>query len=98
MGARRRMLFNGVIIASFAVDAEGRLRGEPKLSAPGLFDAEDSETVRLTSELAQALSDLPAALRRDDATLTEAAKAAMRRSLGRRFQKRPLVDVHLLRV
>jgi ribonuclease J len=98
MGARRRMLFNGVIIASFAVDAEGRLRGAPKLSAPGLFDAEDPETIRLTSELAQALADLPAALRRDDATLTEAAKAAMRRSLGRRFQKRPLVDVHLLRV
>jgi len=98
MGARRRMLFNGVIIASFAVDAECRLRGAPKLSAPGLFDAEDPETIRLTSELAQALADLPAALRRDDATLTEAAKAAMRRSLGRRFQKRPLVDVHLLRV
>ncbi len=98
MGARRRMLFNGVIIASIAVDAEGRLRGKPKLSAPGLFDAEDPETVRIAGELSNALADLPAPLRRDDAALADAAKAALRRSLGRRLQKRPLVDVHLLRV
>src|SRR5580704_14457411 len=34
MGARRRMLFNGVAIASLAVDEAGRLRGTPRLSAP----------------------------------------------------------------
>jgi ribonuclease J len=98
MGARRRMLFNGVIIASIAVDAEGRLRGKPQLSAPGLFDAEDPETARIAGELSAALADLPTPLRRDDAALADAAKAALRRALGRRMQKRPLVDVHLLRV
>jgi ribonuclease J len=41
---------------------------------------------------------LPAPLRREDAALTEAAKAALRRALGKRLQKRPLVDIHLLRV
>src|ERR1700722_15600255 len=69
MGARRRMLFNGMIIASFAVDADGRLRGKPQLSAPGLFDAEDPETARIAGELSSALADLPAPLRRDDAAL-----------------------------
>jgi ribonuclease J len=98
MGARRRMLFNGVIIASVAVDAEGRLRGKPQLSAPGLFDADDPETTRIAGELSSALADLPAPLRRDDAALADAAKAALRRALGRRMQKRPLVDVHLLRI
>jgi ribonuclease J len=44
------------------------------------------------------VTDLPAALRRDDAALADAARAALRRALGRRLQKRPLVDVHLLRV
>ena len=64
MGARRRMLYNGVIVASVAVDGEGRLRGAPKVSAPGLFDLEDTETVRLAAELSQALAELPAAIRR----------------------------------
>jgi ribonuclease J len=98
MGARRRMLFNGVAIASLAVDAAGRLLGRPRVTAPGLFDADDPETGRIAAELTEALADLPAPLRRDDMALTDAAKAALRRSLGKRLQKRPLVDVHLLRV
>jgi ribonuclease J len=98
MGARRRMLFNGVAIVSFAADELGRLRGTPKVSAPGLFDAGDPEMDRIVDELSIALADLPAPLRRDDAALADAAKAALRRSLGKRLQKRPLVDVHLLRV
>ena len=98
MGARRRMLFNGVAIASLAVDESGKVRGVPRLSAPGLFDPEDPETARIAGEFAHAIADLPSNLRRDDASLIEAAKAALRKSLGRRLQKRPLVDVHLLRV
>ena len=98
MGARRRMLFNGVVIASLAVDESGKLRGVPRLSAPGLFDPEDPETARIAGEFAHAIADLPPTLRRDDALLIEAAKTALRKSLGRRLQKRPLVDVHLLRV
>ncbi len=98
MGARRRMLFNGVAIASLAVDDSGKLRGSPRLSAPGLFDQEDPETARISAELAVAIADLPTGLRRDDTALIDAAKTALRKSLGRRLQKRPLVDVHLLRV
>ena len=98
MGARRRMLFNGVVVASIAVDQAGKLRGAPRVSAPGLFEPDDPETVRLAAELATAVDDLPAALRREDAALTEAAKAALRRALGRRLQKRPLVDIHLIRI
>ena len=98
MTARRRMLFNGVVLASLAVDANGRLRGEPRVSAPGLFDGDDPELDRVSHEFAEAIDDLPVSLRRDDAALTDAARAALRRALGRRLQKRPLVDVHLLRV
>ena len=98
MTARRRMLFNGVVLASLAVDANGRMRGEPRISAPGLFDADDTELDRIHTEFADAIDDLPQSLRRDDASLADAARAALRRALGRRLQKRPLVDVHLLRV
>jgi len=98
MGARRRMLFNGVAVASIAVDEAGRLRGVPRVSAPGLMEAEDPELARVASELAESVADLPAPLRRDDAALADAAKTSLRRVLGKRLQKRPLVDVHILRV
>ena len=98
MSARRRMLFNGVVLASIAVDEAGRLRGQPKVSAPGLLEPDSPETAQVSGELAEAVAELPIALRRDDAALTDAARAALRRALGKRLQKRPLVDVHLLRV
>ncbi|MBB2155911.1 ribonuclease J [Gluconacetobacter diazotrophicus] len=98
LAARRRMLFNGMVIGSFAVDDEGYLIGDPKVSAPGLLDPEDPETSRMTEEFGDALDEIPDELRRDDTTFREAAKTALRRALGRKLQKRPLVDVHLLRV
>jgi len=98
MAARKRMLFNGVAVASLAIDASGRLMGRPRLSAPGLFALDDPEIDRICGEVATSLGDLPAATRRDDAALTEAARVALRRSLGKRLQKRPLVEVHVLRV
>jgi ribonuclease J len=98
MSARRRMLYNGVVVASLAVDASGRVRATPRISAPGLYEQDDAELERIAGELADAVEELPASLRRDDVALADAARAALRRALGRRIGKRPLVDVHLLRV
>jgi ribonuclease J len=98
MGARRRMLFNGVVVASLAVDSQGVLRGKPQISAPGLFDTEDSELDRVAGELAASISELTASVRRDDSALIDATKAVLRRALGKRLSKRPMVDVHMIRV
>jgi ribonuclease J len=98
MTARRKMVFNGVVVGSFAVDGAGDVVGRPRVSAPGLFDADDPENDRVANDFARELDDLSNVVRRDDALLAEAARGALRRALGRRLQKRPMVDVHLLRV
>jgi ribonuclease J len=98
MSARRRMLFNGVVLASLALDTQGRLRGAPRISAPGLFDNDDAEMDRVSGEFTDAIEELPPSLRRDEAAFLDAARSALRRALGRRLQKRPVVDVHVLRV
>jgi ribonuclease J len=98
MSARRRMLYNGVVVASIAVDQNGSIRGEPRISAPGLIDADDPEADRLADELCATIEDLPAGLRREDTALTEAARSALRRIFGRRIGKRPMVEVHLIRI
>jgi ribonuclease J len=98
MNARRRLLYNGVVVASLAVDRAGNLLGEPKISAPGLLDSDDPEAARVVREFSEGIEDLPEATRRDDDALTEAARTALRRAVGKRLKKRPQVDVHLLRV
>ena len=98
LSARRKMLFNGMVLASLVVDGTGRVIGSPKLSAPGLFDADDSEAERVAGIFAAGLADIPAGVRQDEDNFRDAAKTALRRALGRKLQKRPLVDVHLLRI
>ena len=98
MNARRRLLYNGVVLASFAVDEDGTMIGQPKLTAPGLLDADDPETPRVIRDFSDALASLPVATRRDDTALAEAARTALRRAVSKRLKKRPQVDVHLLRV
>ena len=98
LAARRRMMFNGVVLASVALDSAGRIVGDPRVSAPGLFEPDDPEAKRVVAAFAQGLAGLPPGLKQDDAALNDAARAALRRALGKRLQKRPMVDVHLLRV
>jgi ribonuclease J len=98
MNARRRLLYNGVVVASFAVDRAGNVVGEPRLSAPGVLDADDPEAGRVVQEFRDGIADLPLATRRDDDALADAARSALRRAVGKRLKKRPQVDVHLLRV
>jgi ribonuclease J len=98
LAARKRMLFNGVVMASFAVDANGKVLGTPQISAPGLFEGTDLEPMQLAGDLMRAVQDLPGGLKREDDALREAARSVLRKAVGRRLRKRPNVEVHLLRV
>jgi ribonuclease J len=98
LAARKRMLGHGAVVASIAVDGAGNVLGTPQISAPGLLDAADQSGEQLTAELLRAVANLPNALRRDDDALREAARAVLRKAVGRRLRKRPLVEIHLLRV
>ncbi len=98
MSARRRMLFNGVVVGSVAVDGRGQILGTPRISAPGLLD--DEADIRLLrtceTEFRELLDDLAPALRAEEHALTDAARAGLRRIVGKRLGKRPLVEAHIL--
>ena len=93
------MLFNGVVMASLAVDAAGPGAWAGRRSRrPACSRRRTSEPAQIAADLARAVADLPSALRREDDALREAARAALRKAVGRRLRKRPAVEVHLLRV
>jgi ribonuclease J len=98
MAARRRMLFNGVVVGSAVVDAAGQIRGAAKVSAPGLFDDQPALQRDVESEFHDLLAELPPSLRKEDAAFTESARAALRRIVGKRLGKRPIVEAHILRI
>ena len=99
MASRRRMLFNGVVVGSFAMDGNGRLLGAPQVSAPGLLDeAEAGLRSEVEEEFGGLLHRLRADIRNDDTAFLGAAKAGLRKIMGRHFGKKPLVEVHAIQV
>jgi len=99
MRTRRRVMWNGAATASLAVDGAGSLVSSPQLSLIGLAD---DEAGSLRRALAGAVEDAIAALsahdRRDDAALGTAVRQAIRRTVAARFGKRPVTDVHVIRL
>jgi ribonuclease J len=98
--SRRRMVFNGSAVVTVVLDGAGRLLGEPQLTALGLLDAdhEAEEHATVVEAVTDAIEALPTRSRRDDAVVREAARLAVRRSLRDSHGKKPVTEVHLVRV
>jgi ribonuclease J len=98
--SRQRMTFNGAALATIVVDAEGRLRAPPQVTVQGLGEPEQDAalTEELRQKVEQALNELGPRERRDDAALREAARLAVRRSLRAWHGKKPVTEIHLVRI
>jgi ribonuclease J len=95
---RRHMTFNGAALATIVVDAEGRLRVPPQVTVQGIGEDDEALTEELRQRVVQALGELGPRERRDDAALREAARLAVRRSLRAWHGKKPVTEIHLVRI
>ena len=97
---RRRVTFNGSVLATLVLDRRGEPLAPPTISTIGLVEpaAAEAAAPALRSVVERALDELPGDLRRDDGAVRDAARRALRRILNERFGKRPLVEIHLVRI
>ncbi|GEO82148.1 ribonuclease J [Pararhodospirillum oryzae] len=97
---RRRMAVGGAVVVSLAVDERGRLAAEPRLAARGLLDPkEDAEDLEDMIEVVRgAVASVRPADRGRDEVLEEAVRVAVRRAFRQSQSRRPVTDVHVLRV
>jgi ribonuclease J len=97
--SRQRMGFNGTAVATVVLDKSGRLLARPQVTVQGLVEEADGVTLgALVDRLGQAIADLPATQRRDDDAVRETARLAMRRSLRASYGKKPVTDIHIVRI
>lgn len=98
---RRRASFNGALLATLVLDRRGRLMADPQVTAPGLIDPEDADGDEL---LAEAIAELEAAVTElgraatDDDRVRDVACAALRRVVRDRLGKKPVAEIHLVRI
>ncbi|RAU21292.1 MBL fold hydrolase [Paramagnetospirillum kuznetsovii] len=97
---RRRMVYNGSAVVTVVVDRNGKLMGDPQLTALGLLDAghEAEEHDVVVEAIRDAIEELPLKAKRDDGIVRETARLAVRRSLKETHGKKPITDVHLVRI
>ena len=97
---RRRTTFNGTAVATLALDRQGRLVAPPAISLIGMVEPAVAEETMpaLRGALERLVDELPAGSRRDDGVVRDAARRGLRRVLNARFGKRPLVEIHVVRI
>jgi len=97
---RHRMVHNGSAVVTVVLDRLGKLLGDPQISALGLLDSEHEaeEHEAVVDAVKEAIGELTKLARQNDDVVREAARLAVRRHLKVSHGKKPLTDVHLVRV
>jgi ribonuclease J len=97
---RKKMSHSGAVAVTLVMDPRGRVVGNPQVSVLGLVD--DTESAALQEELIavvhDAIESTPKSARLDDAAVKHAVAGSLRRFLQETRGKKPMTEVHLVRV
>ncbi|MCW2247569.1 ribonuclease J [Azospirillum fermentarium] len=100
MRDRHRMIFNGSAVVTLVMNGKGELMTAPQVTVMGLLDdASHRDTILdLVDTVREAVGALNRTSRLDDELVRQAARTAVRRALNASHGKKPVTDVHLVRV
>jgi ribonuclease J len=95
---RRKLLWNGSAAATLVIDDQGRPKAAPVVSLRGIEDPDGGLAQAIVQGLEEVLADLSPAERLDDSQIEQAARQAVRRFVRAHLGKKPLTDVHIVRI
>ncbi|MBP2299541.1 ribonuclease J [Azospirillum picis] len=100
MRARHRMVNNGAAVVTLAMTGTGELLTAPQVAVMGLVDeaADRDLLMDVVDAVREAVASLPKPARAEDAQVKEAARIAVRRCFNASHGKKPVTEVHLVRV
>jgi ribonuclease J len=101
VAARRRLAFAGIVTVALALSEQGVLAADPEIELIGIPEGDAAgepmaEIARGAVE--QAFATLPKLRRRDPDEVAEAVRRAVRSAIAERWNKKPIVHVHVLGV
>ena len=100
LSVRRQMLYNGSASVTLVMDKKGALKADPIVSFTGVTDGDDLEDLVLDAADAvrDLLDDMSARDKTKDDVVREATRRMIRKLIRSDYDKRPLTDVHLVRL
>lgn len=95
---RNRVIFNGAVVVSVALDGSGELISEPELTTIGLLEDEDDlARERVSEAIRDAIHGMTKSARLNDDKARETIRIAVRRVFRDMLDKNPRTHVHLAR-
>jgi ribonuclease J len=95
---RRKMMDEGTAVLTLAVDSKACLLGEPQLSTFGLIDENEELKAEFKERVLASLSEIDPERAGDDNLIKDKMRHTIRTFLNEKFGKRPLMEVHLIRI
>ena len=97
---RRKLNYNGAAVITMVMDMRGQVVGEPQVSLMGLV--EDSQATPLQENIVaivlDAIEAMPKSTRIDDNAVRHASSQSVRRFIQEIHGKKPMIEIHLVRV
>ena len=100
MRSRVQGLWNGTAVVTMAVNKSGQPVGDMMITTTGLLEPDEEDRVldAVADDVFAALDRLGKRSLTNDDDITEAIRIAARRSFRRLLDKKPITDVHLIRI
>lgn len=98
--SRVQSLWNGTAVVTLVIDKDGQPVGEMMITTTGMLEPNEEDDIldQVAEAVYDALDRLSKRDLRNDEGVSEAVRMAARRSFRRLLDKKPITDVHLIRV
>ena len=95
---RRKMMDEGTVVLTLVVNKKAQLMGEVQLSSFGLLDDSEELKAELVQNIHQALAEIETTRLEDDNLIKDKMRHTIRTFMNAKFGKKPLMDIHLIRI
>ncbi|WP_020593670.1 ribonuclease J [Kiloniella laminariae] len=98
--SRQKMMYNGAAMITLVIDEDGKLAAMPDVSIQGVVDSEDEpdEYKDIVIAVRNGVRLLKKTEMKRDELVREVAVRALRRHCNKVFSKKPVTDVHIVRL
>lgn len=95
---RRKMIEDGTLVVTLVLDAQNNILGQPQVSTFGLLEAGGTDEQKMKDQIVTEVRGLPVDFLSRSDLVENAVRTAVRRFLKEFYGKKPLIEVHLVRV
>ncbi len=95
---RRKMIEDGTFVITLVLNAQNEILGDLRISSFGLLETGGEDETALKDKIRSDINALGEQVKTQDVSVENTVRAAVRQFLKEYYGKKPLIEVHLIRV